>query len=874
MSDIDTYNIAGETKLLAASKAKLARDLKWGRPRACGTTRDENTLALVKKKKTFQSGCVAVCSSYHIHAGRRKMAASRIFDVATTTTSDFHSSFLPRSGLVQEAFCPKRVVLWIDKASRCLQIKAVLSNQKAPNDNSNEKSTSERTRAALERLFAQSQRFEQGSDLASGKNKSFDLDIACVKTYVDEAVEALHMKEEELRAAENSVKADEENLKCARSALLEREKQLEAASHTHNRIKEELISAKQRSIEQAKELDNLKHVLSQREREVTMQQEGLSHKVDELGVIKREMLQKEASLADALRELEARASRLTQSRDFISKQASQLGELRNALGEQEKSLASAEKEKRLQQQRLSKAEAELEQRTLTWLRAQEQLKALKQDLTYNKSSKELTEKELRKCEALLSQVRTELDSSQKEIQNSRNKVKVQEMENRKQKDDISHYKVLLSSLEKELSETQRKLNAEKERHNLVQTAYNKLKEEWNEGQQQALTMKEKLEEQKRELHISLEEVHRLRVDLQQKDSGLSDTQLLLQLREAELVSAKMELRQVNSDFNLNQLLLKDKGLELENAQENLQLLQNEVFQLSTTLQAKESQLTKVLSQLNEKENQLNSMMVTLDHRTVRLSEVTFAIEQMASLSHTLANAASPGIAAAQKEETQLMQANYQLFASRRENLEKDLQIVHLKKKLESVMQELRAEEAELEALKDGLRLKNVELLEARRDLSNKDEALNKLMRNWDVREEELKTLRKEVMDEANGLITLHTLAQSQGTSANISPADVAIENLQLEAAKLNEEAALCALQSLAELGEELVLADKEMTVASNEQELVVENSTCEQLSTEAFRARLIERESALEATRNAVENLLKLTMSLTDNTQNVPVKSV
>ena len=313
---------------------------------------------------------------------------------------------------------------------------------------------------------------------------------------------------------------------------------------------------------------------------------------------------------------------------------------------------------------------------------------------------------------------------------------------------------------------------------------------------------------------------------------------------------------------------------LQEIQKKVKSLQNEVFKLSTDMEAKEAKLEKLSSQLDEKEELLKTMAINLNKKNVKLSEATSIIEQIATLSQTLADASGPAKAAVLNSETQLIQANYQLLASNRKNLEKELEIRFLKSKNETDSVKLQETEAELEALKDFLKASEVELMKAQRDLGAKDEELNKVLERMEVRESELRKLREEVIEEANGLRMLHVLSQKRGRNGDQSAAEKAIASLELESAKLNAEVAFSALKNLAELGEVLVKDDgvdglrrDNNLVEDDRYDLLLKGDDKGLLATsskevERVKGRVIDRKAALAAAREAVGNLSQLTKSL------------
>ncbi|GMP94525.1 hypothetical protein CsSME_00043966 [Camellia sinensis var. sinensis] len=96
----------------------------------------------------------------------------------------------------------------------------------------------------------------------------------------------------------------------------------------------------------------------------------------------------------------------------------------------------------------------------------------------------------------------------------------------------------------------------------------------------------------------------------------------------------------------------------------------------------------------------------------------------------------------------------------------------------------------------------MEVVAAQRALTIKDEELKMVLERLEARESELKKMKEEMIQDANDLRQLYTLAQERIGERSIG--ELGIEKLQLEAAQLEVEAATSALHKLAEMSQELL----------------------------------------------------------------------
>lgn len=209
-------------------------------------------------------------------------------------------------------------------------------------------------------------------------------------------------------------------------------------------------------------------------------------------------------------------------------------------------------------------------------------------------------------------------------------------------------------------------------------------------------------------------------------------------------------------------------------------------------------------------------------------------------------------------------------------LEKELELKHFWENSAEDMKRYQQREAEIETLKELLKEKEKEILATRRALAVKDEELKALLSRWEDRETEITKMREEVIEEANGLNALHATVQNRIGDKTLG--ELAVERLELEAAKLDVEAGVHALRNLVDLSNELVREKKvsfEVSPNDHSARLKYHNETnrrshepgesLQEVSMSEIvdlKGRLIERDLALEETKNAVSHLTNMAKQL------------
>eukprot|EP00249_Psilotum_nudum_P020097 c27564_g1_i1 orf=300-2807(-) len=757
-------------------------------------------------------------------------------------------------------------------------------NGAANGSNPSRSNSTDPAREAFERLFLQAQTLEDSirtqSSCVAEPHLSFNL--SKLELDLHTVIEALRMKEEDLQTAKLTLVAEQQEVDQRKASLWDRERELHIAEMNHSSIQDELTRAKQDCSQQALDLNGLKQALKKREEEVRKSQEDLERKQDELSLLKSDLQKKDDAVAKASTELESRDLLLREAQDHISKQSMEVSELRMKLESRERDLLRAEKEIQLRQEKLQAADQNLEMRAVAWLAAQDDMKDLEQELLKSKGLADVLGSELEKSKALLVQSRRELEASHRVVEDFRKKTQLQEMEFSKQRDELYQQKATIQSYQLNLAQAQREVLTEREHFKSMLSSYKELEDKLRKSELQEAELEAELQKEELALQDSVEEVNSLNRELQQRDSLLSETELSLHLMEAKLVAANLEVQQVKSDLANIQFTLKDKEIELETAQKIAQELQKQVVQLKGSLTMNEDHLLKAISLLAQKEEQFNAMCKNADDTEVKLSQATFIVKEIAALSRTLVDASSQGKAFAFNGESLLAQTNCDLFAANRSVLEKELQLQRLREQsADNALKGQKAQE-ELATVQEYLGRKENELSNTQKGLAAKEQEIENLLCRWEEREGELKKLQDEVIEEAKGLITLHELAHS-GIVGTETPAQAALEKLEVEAAKSTVEAAMHALTNLAELScklvngdpvvDEVIDAEGGTLVACATGSNIVEHlivpempSVHDSTDLEAPKATFDKRDMSLECIRSALDNLSKLSRNLMEKT--------
>ncbi|GLJ27881.1 hypothetical protein SUGI_0547350 [Cryptomeria japonica] len=767
----------------------------------------------------------------------------------------------------------------------CLLIRSVIDKQKGnANGSVNGYNThingfKDPARVALERLFSQTQQLEEkimaaSNGLKDSKGK-YDLNLEGLESDLQAALTALKKKEEEIQAAERAVAKDWCRVESARKDLDLREKEIIAAQVLQESLEKELEKYREDYAVRAEELKKIKHRLNEKETETSSFQFALVTKEEELSRLSRELAIKNEELSKTGAELESKDMLISQASEVMAAQRSEIAELQRVLQERETELVKSEKEKREEEEKLKISEANLEDRVVAWFLAQQELKKLAQEVMKYKGSSLATEEELERTKNLLAQVKEELKSSQKSIESYRQRLQAQDAQLELQRVEFSKQKNKIQSYETFLRHAHLEIENEREKLRLAEAHRQELEQHLANEREKMDELQKELHQEKSYLNQSVEVVSSLKKELEKKDASFNDVQTLLQFKESELVAARLEMQRLKSDVAFVQRNLIDKDKDLVVAKKNLEGLHEEISQLKGLMRAKEDQLLKASLMLKDKEDQLKMMQFDLDDNKLKLSEAASVVEHIADLTKALVESAKEGKALTMDEDSVLIQTNCELFATNRALLERELQLQHIQEKSVEDLRKWKQSEAELGSMKECLRQKEKELLEAHRTLALKDHEIKNFLTQWDVREKELIEMREEVIEEANGLNSLHAIVQKRMGGKTLG--ELALEKLELDAAHLEIEAAMSALRNLADLSQKLLVETKTSLYISTDnivlpnntvdmefeieaQKLGVKMSTREDLA--ALKERLIERDAEIKRTQEAVTELSTLTKQL------------
>lgn len=767
----------------------------------------------------------------------------------------------------------------------CLLIRSVLDKQKGNTNgsvngyNTHINGSKDPARIALERLFTQTQKLEKkimaaSHGLKDSKGK-YDLNLEGLESDLQAALTALKKKEEDLQAAERAVAVDWRRMESVRKDLDLREKEIIAAQVLQESLEKELDKYREESVVRAEELKKIKHRLNEKETEISSFQFASRTKEEELGRLSRELVNKNEELAKTGAELESKDMLISQASMVMAGQRSEIAELQRVLNEREAELMKSENEKREEQEKLKISEANLEERVVAWFLAQQELKKLAQEVMKYKGSSVATEEELERTRNLLAQVKKELRISQKSIESYRQRLQDQDAELELQRVEFSKQKNKIQSYETFLRHAHMEIKNEREKLQFAEAHRRELEQHLANEREKMDKLQKELQQEKSYLNQSVEEVSSLKKELEKKDASFNDAQTLLQFKESELVVARLEMQRLKSDVAFVQRNLIDKDKDLVVAKENLEGLHEEISQLKGLMRAKEDQLLKAALMLKDKDEQLKIIQSDLDDKKLKFSEAASVVEHIADLTKALVESANEGKSLTMDDDSILLQTNCELYATNRALLERELQLQHIQEKSVEDLRKWEQSEAELGSMKECLRQKEKELLEAHRTLALKDQEIKDFLSKWDVRENELIKMREEVIEEANGLNSLHEIVQKRMGGKTLG--DLALEKLELDAAHLEIEAAMRALRNLADLSQKLLVETKTSLYISTDNILLPNNTVDMEVEIEAhkqgvnmstredlaaLKRRLIERDAEIKRTQVAVRELSTLTKQL------------
>lgn len=723
---------------------------------------------------------------------------------------------------------------------------------------------------ALDRLFLQAQKPEQK------KTGRRDINMCVFESDLQTADEALEGKEDQLKAAERNLTLDLSKVNRFQNYLGHRENKIVIALVLQTKLEEDLKKSRYEFYALSSELAKAKLALQEREQEIFSTQQALASKEEELEMLSRELIEKDEQLAQANLNLKTKDSLLNEANQVITKQQSEVKQLQSLLVEREKDLMMSEKKRKEEQGKVKILENNLEKRWVAWLVAQQEMKKLVHEVSKYQGKALVAEKELKKVSGRLYDLKKKLMSSQRSIETSSNNLRAQESQFEQQVKELFREKNAIESYEARLTDAQLEVGNEREKIRLAEQQQKGLEHDLLCERQTVDELKVELHRDRTHLQQTIKDVCLLENELEKKTQALNDTQTSLWLKESELVATRLEMHKLNAEMASMQLNLKDKGNDLKSAHVYMEELHEEMSQLKSLVESKEDKLVKATHLLEEKKEKMNMMQLDLHNNEMKLSQANLLMENIADLTKALVGSEREGKGALMDEDSLLIKTNYELFAAKRALLEKELELKHFWENSAEDMKRYQQREAEIETLKELLKEKEKEILAIRRDLAVKDEELKALLSRWEDREIEITKMREEVIEEANGLNALHATVQNRIGGKTLG--ELAVERLELEAAKLDVEAGVHALRNLVDLSNELVREKKvsfEVSPNNHSAEVKYHNETNrrshepgESLQEGSMseivdlKGRLIERDSALEETKNAVSHLTNMAKQL------------
>ncbi|XVE53600.1 hypothetical protein DITRI_Ditri03aG0015600 [Diplodiscus trichospermus] len=201
------------------------------------------------------------------------------------------------------------------KGHSLLIVKSILNNSKS---GINENGATEPATILLERLFAQTQKLEQGISRDDQQPKDFHLlfNLETLESDLQAALTALKQKEDDLRDAERTG--------CIGDELKQREKEIASASSKHEKLEEELKQADLVFASQASQIEDLKLQVREQDQEITAAKSALSLKENEMDKMRNELLKKSVEAVKIQSELSSKAQLLNEANEVMKKQEIEL----------------------------------------------------------------------------------------------------------------------------------------------------------------------------------------------------------------------------------------------------------------------------------------------------------------------------------------------------------------------------------------------------------------------------------------------------------------------------------------------------------------------------------------------------------------------
>ncbi|GMH12458.1 hypothetical protein Nepgr_014299 [Nepenthes gracilis] len=695
-----------------------------------------------------------------------------------------YSKFSPQKLYGQQK---RSVMTCLRRSSTFHIITSAFENRKS---SINDSGASEPARALLERLFIQTKKLEgkMNGNSHVDDDVQLGLNLETLESDLQAALEALKKKEEDLQEAERTVMLEHADLNHTKEELEWHRKDIAAAFSKQKKLEDELSRANLRLMSQAREIEDLKLRVKERECEIATVQSSQSVKEEELDKMKNELNKKCEEAMKVETELKSKAWLFNEANKVVEKQQIELSVLRTTLKEKEEELEVAMMRQKLDEEKLKAAEAKLEQQTTQWLLAQEELRKLREEALRHTRESHQTMEDFQRVKKLLADVRSELVSSQNSLVSSRQKMEKQELLLEKQLSELEEQKHTILSYMTSLKDAEMELERKRVKLRVAETRSKELEQELSMEKQLMQDLKAELHEEKSSLQQAILQMSNLQTELNRKNTEFSETSNLLQNKESELVETRLEIQRLKSEQASIQAVLEERDLELLTARKQLEEVSTEVAELRTLMASKEEQLIQVTSLMKEKEDFAQAMQHELNNAKLKYSEAESVVGRIVDLTNKLvvstAEDVTPSLYGCDMGQKLLLQQ------------------VELENSAEGFGWQKKQLESELNLTRENLRRKEMEVIDVQRALTIKDEELQTVLGKLDEKERELKELKEELLKDANDLKKLYASAQESIGGRSVE--ELAIEKLQLEAAKLEVEAATKALHKLTEMSRELV----------------------------------------------------------------------
>ncbi|KAI3691040.1 hypothetical protein L2E82_49254 [Cichorium intybus] len=266
------------------------------------------------------------------------------------------------------------------------------------------------------------------------------------------------------------------------------------------------------------------------------------------------------------------------------------------------------------------------------------------------------------------------------------------------------------------------------------------------------------QELQRDISIEKELINELQIRLNhEKDS--------LQKANEEISVIKDELNRKNLEFLEIQNRLESKEAELVDAKIEIQSLKSERVSLEIMLNEKESELYNAREILNEVNREIVNLKTLLGRENgtgIDYSEAKNVVERIFELTN---------------------------------------KVVDSIEKPESKWEKKRFE-TELDVIRGTLRLREFEVLRSRREIMIKEDKVKSVLEKLDERENEMAEMKRELSQDIDDLRRLYTVAQERIGERTMG--ELVIERMELEAAGIEIEAAVSALEKITEMSRELL----------------------------------------------------------------------